>query len=47
MNLKNIASEKIAIKCGYKKEGVMKKSIKDKDEFFDTYLYAKVKLKSF
>jgi len=42
MNPKNIASEKVAIKCGYKKEGTMKKVIKDKDRFADAYLYAKV-----
>ncbi len=39
---KNRASEKVAIKCGYEKEGIMRKSIKMGDEFLDTYLYAKV-----
>lgn len=42
IHLKNWASEKVAIKCGYEKEGVMKKSVKMGDEFIDTYLYAKV-----
>ncbi|MCK5449449.1 GNAT family N-acetyltransferase [Candidatus Pacearchaeota archaeon] len=42
MNLRNIGSEKVAIKCGYKKEGTMKRSIKDRDKFFDAHLYAKV-----
>lgn len=42
MNPKNIGSEKIAIKCGYKKEGTMKQSIKDGDVFSDAHLYAKV-----
>jgi [ribosomal protein S5]-alanine N-acetyltransferase len=42
MNPRNIGSEKVAIKCGYKKEGTMKKSIKDGNKFSDAYLYAKV-----
>ena len=42
MDPRNIASEKVAIKCGYKKEGTMKKSIEDNGKFFDAYLYAKV-----
>jgi len=41
MNPKNKASEKIAIKCGYKKEGLMKKALHDGKE--DAYLYAKVR----
>lgn len=43
MDPRNIASEKVAIKCGYKKEGTMRKVIKDGNEFSDAYLYAKVK----
>ena len=43
MNPKNIGSEKVAIKCGYKKEGLMKKIIKDKNRYYDAYLYAKVR----
>ncbi|MDA1196979.1 MAG: GNAT family protein [Nanoarchaeota archaeon] len=42
MDPRNIGSEKVAIKCGYKKEGTMKKSIKDGDKFSDAHLYAKV-----
>ncbi|MBU0528893.1 GNAT family N-acetyltransferase [bacterium] len=42
MNPKNIDSKKVALKCGYKKEGIMKKAIKDGDNFSDSYLYAKV-----
>lgn len=39
----NIASEKVAIKNGYKKEGLMKKAVRGKDgEMKDCYLYAKV-----
>lgn len=40
---KNISSEKVAIKCGYKKEGLMKKSIKDAGKLKDAYIYAKIK----
>ena len=40
---KHKASEKVAIKCGYKKEGKMKKSILNKGEYYDAYLYAKTK----
>ncbi|MCF7795432.1 GNAT family N-acetyltransferase [Patescibacteria group bacterium] len=43
MDPRNIASEKVAIKCAYKKEGTMKKAIKDGDKFSNAYLYAKVK----
>jgi ribosomal-protein-alanine N-acetyltransferase len=43
MNIQHKASEKVAIKCGYKKEGIMKKSLKNKNRYFDAYLYAKVK----
>lgn len=42
MNPKNIGSEKVAIKCGYKKEGALKKSVKDGEKFSDVHLYAKV-----
>lgn len=41
---KNKASEKVAIKNNYHKEGLMKKAIKAKDgKMKDVYLYAKVK----
>jgi ribosomal-protein-alanine N-acetyltransferase len=45
MNPKNKASEKVAKKSGYKKEGKMKEVIKDfkSNTFRDSYLYAKVK----
>lgn len=43
MNTKHKASEKVAIKCGYKKEGIMKKSIENSGKICDAYLYAKVK----
>jgi [ribosomal protein S5]-alanine N-acetyltransferase len=42
MITENKASEKIAIKCGYEKEGVAKKKIKVIDKYYDCYLYEKV-----
>lgn len=43
MRPENIASEKVAIKNGYLKEGRMRKAIKGRDgEIKDCYLYAKV-----
>lgn len=41
MNIDNKASEKVAIKAGYEKEGIMKKSIMTFDKLYDSYLYAK------
>ena len=43
MNPKNIASERVAIKCGYQKEGLMRKAIETNGKLFDALLYAKVK----
>lgn len=43
MQPENKASEKVAIKCGYKKEGTLNESINDGGIFKDAYLYAKVK----
>ena len=43
MNPKNTASERIAIKCGYKKEGLLKKVIRDGKSFADALIYAKLK----
>lgn len=40
---KNKASERVAVKCGYHKEGLMRKAFRKKDSFCDGYLYAKVK----
>ncbi len=40
---KNIGSNKVAIKCGYKKEGKLQKALKDrKGKSQDAWLYAKV-----
>jgi len=38
----NIASQKVALKCSYKKEGAMKKYLKIGDLFHDCYLFAKI-----
>lgn len=43
MNTRHLASEKVAIKCGYKKEGVMKKAIETDGKYRDACLYAKTK----
>jgi ribosomal-protein-alanine N-acetyltransferase len=41
MHPENLASEKVALKCGYTKEGSMKKAIQNGDEMCDCHLYAK------
>jgi [ribosomal protein S5]-alanine N-acetyltransferase len=43
METKHKASEKVAIKCKYKKEGITRKAIENSGEYFDAYLYAKTK----
>ena len=43
MDKRHKASEKVAIKAGYQKEGVMRKAFKDKNKRVDVFLYAKVK----
>ncbi|MBT3450510.1 GNAT family N-acetyltransferase [archaeon] len=43
MSSKNKGSEKVAIKCGYKKEGTMRKYRKLNSKLTDYHLYAKVK----
>lgn len=42
MDPRNISSEKVAVKCGYNKEGTMKKAVKNGDEYSDVHLYAKI-----
>ncbi len=42
MAVENTSGERVAIKCGYSKEGVMKKAIDINGKLFDAYLYAKV-----
>jgi len=43
MDIENKASERVAIKSGYKKEGLLKKAFQSKRGYVDNYLYAKVK----
>ena len=43
MHPENLASERVAIKCGYLKEGTKRKALQDGDDFFDCHLYAKTK----
>lgn len=38
----NIPSEKVAINCGYVKEGTMRKSIHHNKQLVETHIYAKV-----
>ena len=42
MAKENTGSQKVAIKSGYKKEGLMKKYLKIGDKLHDCYLYAKI-----
>lgn len=42
MAKENISSRKVAIKAGYKKEGLMRKYVKIGDRYHDSYLYAKI-----
>lgn len=41
IDVRNRASEKVAQKCGYEKEGVLKKAHKIGEEFLDCFMYAK------
>lgn len=43
MDSQNKASEKVAIKNNFEKEGLLKKSIKFKNNYYDNLLYAKVR----
>ncbi len=40
MNTENIASEKVAIKCGYQKEGISRESNFVNGKHVDTYIYS-------
>jgi ribosomal-protein-alanine N-acetyltransferase len=42
MAKENLASQRVAIKAGYKKEGLMKKYVKIGERYHDAYLYAKI-----
>jgi len=39
----NKASKRVAVKCGYHKEGTLKKVIEHKKGFWDAHIYAKVR----
>ncbi len=43
MDIRNLASERVAQKCGYEKEGVMKKVHRIGNNYFDCFLYAKTR----
>lgn len=42
MDPRNRGSEQVAIKCGYSKEGTMKKACRNGDEYADAHLFAKI-----
>ncbi len=43
MDTRNLASERVAQKCGYEKEGIMKKVHRIGENYFDCFLYAKTR----
>ncbi len=43
MDVRNTASEKVALKCGYEKEGVAKKIHRIGKEYYDCFVYAKTR----
>ena len=43
MDIRNLASERVAQKCGYEKEGTMKKVHRVGEDYFDCFLYAKTR----
>jgi ribosomal-protein-alanine N-acetyltransferase len=42
MAKENKASQKIAVKCGYKKEGILRKMLLAKGKWYDCFMYAKI-----
>jgi len=44
MPKQNKASERVAIKCGYRKEGIGRKKLKLNDKYIDCYVYSKVRV---
>jgi ribosomal-protein-alanine N-acetyltransferase len=42
MAKKNMASQRIAIKCGYQNEGILRQLLFIEDKCFDCYLYSKI-----
>ncbi len=43
MDTRNFASERVAQKCGYEKEGIMKKVNRVGEDYYDCFLYAKIR----
>ena len=43
MDTRNLASEQVARKCGYEKEGVAKKIHRIEEEYYDCFVYAKTR----
>lgn len=43
MDIRNLASEQVARKCGYEKEGVAKKIHRIGKEYYDCFVYAKTR----
>ncbi len=43
MDPRNSASERVAVKCGFQKEGLIRNVVKIDGNFYDALLYAKVK----
>jgi len=43
MDTRNLASERVAQKCGYKKEGIMNKVHRIGEDYYDCFLYAKTR----
>jgi ribosomal-protein-alanine N-acetyltransferase len=43
MDIRNPASERVAQKCGYEKEGIMKKVHRMGEDYYDCFLYAKTR----
>jgi ribosomal-protein-alanine N-acetyltransferase len=43
MDTRNLASEQVARKCGYEKEGIAKKIHRVGEEYYDCFVYAKAR----
>ena len=42
MAIENKSSERVAIKCGYEKEGILRQMLIVEDKYYDCYLYSKI-----
>ncbi|WP_269850719.1 GNAT family N-acetyltransferase [Methanosarcina horonobensis] len=43
MDIRNLASEQVAMKCGYEKEGIAKRIHRIGKEYYDCFVYAKTR----